>query len=247
MIKALIIEDEKPARDLLKTFLKKHPDIEVIGECADGFSGIKAISEQKPGLIFLDIQLPRINGFEILELLDFTPVVIFTTAHDEYAIKAFEQNAVDYLLKPFPQQRFDQAVEKARKRLTNLPDEQKLISGLKERETGEETINRVVVKKGSKIHIIPVEEIQYFEARDDYVMIYTKGQRFMKQMRMKTLEKKLPSEIFVRIHRSSILNINEIASIELYEKETYHALLKSGQDLKISKTGYQKLKEVLDM
>ncbi len=245
-IKTIIIDDEKLARDLLVNYLSDFREIEIIKECENGFEGLKAINELNPDLIFLDIQMPKIDGFEMLELLEDKPEIIFTTAYDQYAIKAFEHNAVDYLLKPFSRDRLNKAVSTVFERLKlskskKLPFEE-LANEIKK---PEEKLSRVVVKKGSEIHILPVDSIIYFEAQDDYVMMYTENARFLKQKTMKYYESNLDTSQFVRVHRSYIVNIKEIAKLELYDKESYLVILKSGQKLKSSKSGYKKLKEVL--
>jgi len=243
-IGVLIIEDEEPARTLIRHFLEKHESISVIGECADGFCGLKAIKEMNPDLIFLDIQMPKLTGFELLEVLEEKPEIIFTTAFDEYAIKAFEMNAVDYLLKPFSRERFDDAIEKAFARIR---------SGLKQGEnlhrlTGAEVegsppLSRIVIKKGNAISFIPVKNIQYMKAEDDYVMIYHSGGKALKDNTMKYYEEKLPSSDFVRIHRSYLVAIEHISRIEPYGKETYLAITKNGERLPVSRSGYKKIKE----
>ncbi len=245
MLKAIIVEDEKLARDLILEYLRDHPDIQVTGEYEDGFSGLKAINELKPDLVFLDIQMPKLNGFEMLEVLDHKPVIIFTTAFDQYAIKAFEFNAVDYLLKPYSQERFSEAVKKARERLVsgdvNITD--KLINHIDKKP---EIIHRVVVRSRSKIHVISVDEIRYIKAEDDYVMLYTGDGKFLKQKTMKYFEAHLPPEDFVRIHRSYIARLSEISQMQLYEKDSYIVILKDGTKLPVSKSGLPRLKDMLD-
>lgn len=245
MLKAIIVEDEKLARDLILEYLRDHPDIQVTGEYEDGFSGLKAINELKPDLVFLDIQMPKLNGFEMLEVLDHKPVIIFTTAFDKYAIKAFEFNAVDYLLKPYSQQRFSEALKKARERLAsgdiNITD--KLINHIDKQP---EIIHRVVVRSRSHIHVIPVDEIRYIKAEDDYVMLYTRDDKFLKQKTMKYFEAHLSSGDFVRIHRSYIVRLSEISQMQLYEKDSYIVILKDGTKLPVSKSGLPRLKDMLD-
>jgi two-component system LytT family response regulator len=244
-MKAIIIEDEEPARDLLKRYLEPFNDIEVIGEYIDGFEGAKAINRLKPDLVFLDIQLPRLTGIEILELLDYAPIIIFTTAYDEYAIKAFEKNAVDYLMKPFSKERFAQAIERVKSRITSKrPDEQNT-QQLAENLTTDSCLNRIVVKTPKAMVVIPVDDILYLEAQDDYVMIHTSDARHIKKQTMKYFEERLNSEQFVRIHRSFIANISHINKLEPYSKDSYIAVLKNGVKLMVSNTGYKSLKELL--
>lgn len=246
-IKALVIDDEKLARDIVKTYLTKHPSVELAGECTNGFDAIKMINELSPDLIFLDIQMPKLTGFEMLEILENPPVIIFTTAFDQYAIKAFEVNATDYLLKPFSEERFAEAILRATKQIENKNDNTKQIDGLlKHIENREEYLERVVVKIGQKISIIPVNDIKYIEAQDDYVMIYSDNGNFLKQKTMKYFEQNLDPAAFLRIHRSYIVNINNIKQIELFEKESYFALMNDGKKLPVSKSGYQELKLIFD-
>jgi len=245
MITAIIVEDEKLARDIIRDYLKDHQEIKIIGEYEDGFSGLKAINELKPELLFLDIQMPKLTGFEMLEVLDHVPAIIFTTAYDQYAIKAFEHNAVDYLLKPFSRLRFLEAVKKARERIgsgdMNITD--KLLEHI---DNQEEIIHRVVVRWGSKIHILPVADLRYIQAEDDYVMLFTKDNKYLKQKTMKFFESHLSPDEFIRIHRSYIVKLSEIAQMQLYEKDSYIVILKDGTKLPVSKGGLPNLKKLLD-
>ena len=216
-LQTLIIEDEELARNLLRSYLKDNPDIEVIGECENGFDGVKAINDKKPDLVFLDIQMPKITGFEMIELLDYKPQIIFTTAYDQYALKAFELNAIDYLLKPFSKERLLAAIDKVKHRIQNeepIDDKLEELSNLR---PGENYIDRVVVKDRHKIHIITVDQIRYIESLDDYVMIYTHDGRHMKQKTMKYFENNLDPNNFIRIHRSYIVQVENIAEIQEYE------------------------------
>ncbi|HMM11161.1 MAG TPA: LytTR family DNA-binding domain-containing protein [Bacteroidales bacterium] len=246
-IRTLIIEDEEPARNLLKSFLTQMPEIDLIGECSDGFQGLKCIQELQPDLIFLDIQMPKLTGFEMLELLDTLPEVVFTTAYDEFAIKAFELNAVDYLMKPFARQRLRQAVDKVLERFSikqsNQAGVEKLIHQMND--TGK-PLERIVVKSGSKIHVLPLDDIQQIEAQDDYVMIHTASGRFIKKETMQRLETQLPQEHFIRVHRSFIVNINQVQRIEQYGKESYLLILKNGNEVNVSKSRIKELKREFD-
>ena len=245
MIKAVLIDDEPLARSIVSEYLQSFTDIQVVQECNDGFEGVKAITQHKPDLIFLDIQMPKINGFEMLELIDQPPAVIFTTAFDEYAIKAFESHAVDYLLKPFSKDRFDKAVQKWLSQRQTGEEKNKTL--LQEEIRQPEERNRVVVKEGGNIRIIPVEEIQYIEAYDDYVKIFTTKEMFLKKKTMSFYEQSLDASQFVRVHRSYIIQLNQITRIEPLEKDTHLALLKSGAKIPLSKSGYAKLKSVLGL
>lgn len=246
-LQTLLIEDEELARNLLRSYLKDHPDVEIIGECENGFDGIKSINEKRPDLVFLDIQMPKITGFEMIELLDYRPQIIFTTAYDQYALKAFELNAVDYLLKPFSKERLLAAVEKVKQRIQNADEPDERLEELSNFRPGEGYIDRVVVKDRHKIHIITVDQIRYIESLDDYVMIYTHDGRHMKQKTMKYFENNLDPNNFIRIHRSYIVQVDNIAEIQQYEKESYIVILKDKDKtkLKVSKSGYKKIKEVL--
>jgi len=243
MIKSIIIDDEPLARSIVKEYLQEQNQVEVIQECNDGFEGVKAIVQHRPHLIFLDIQMPKINGFEMLELLDEKPSVIFTTAFDEYAIKAFETHAVDYLLKPFTRERFDKALEKF---FSQAPVQKKNTEELLNSATHLQTQSeRVVVKTAGKIKIIPITEILFLEAADDYVKIHTKEGAFLKNKTLSFFENTLPQEQFVRTHRSYIISVLEITRIDPYEKENHLAILRSGARIPVSKNGYGKLKDVL--
>jgi two-component system LytT family response regulator len=244
MNKVVIIDDEPLARSLVVEYLQQHPSIEVAAECNDGFQGVKAIMQHKPDLIFLDIQMPKINGFEMLELLDSTPSVIFTTAFDEYAIKAFEANAIDYLLKPFSKERFDLAIKKWNEK-KNTSSEKNIQSLLVNTTKQPDERNRIVVKNGSDIRIVPMVDVMYIEAYDDYVKIFTKDTYYLKKKTMNYYEQVLDSTHFFRTHRSFIINLQELTKIEPLEKNTYVVLLKNGKRIPLSRTGYSKLKETL--
>lgn len=246
MLRALIIDDEPLARLIVKEYLEKHPEIEVIGECGDGFDGVKKITELKPDLIFLDIQMPKINGFEMLELLDEIPAVIFTTAFEEFALKAFDTNAIDYLLKPFSEERFGKAIQKWQLTLKNdSANNQKISELIENTPITSSQSNRIVIKLNGKIKIIPVAELNYIEASSDFVKIFTNEGMFLKSKTMNYFENCLDSTKFVRVHRSYILNIEQVTRLEQYEKDNYIAILKDNNKVPVSKTGYQRLKIVM--
>jgi two-component system, LytTR family, response regulator len=244
-ITAIIIDDEKLARDIIKKYLQQNENIKLTGECTNGFEGIKSINDLKPDLVFLDIQMPKITGFEMLELLDEKPEIIFTTAFDQYAIKAFEVNAIDYLLKPFSLERFNDAVNKVIDKIKisekGISNYDNLITKVNE---FNDSLNRIVVKTNQKIVIIPVEKISHIEAQDDYVMIYSELGKFLKQNTMKYYEEHLNQSEFIRVHRSYIVNINEVKQVELFEKESYKITLKDGSKIPVSKSGYSKIKDI---
>jgi two-component system LytT family response regulator len=242
--KAIIVEDEKLARDLVKSYLSTLESIELIGEFADGYSGLKAINKLKPAIVFLDVQMPKLTGLELLELLDDVPQIIFTTAYDEYAVTAFDLSAVDYLLKPFSKDRFDKAVTKA---IVNIENSSGLnsIKLLKAHVEESSVLDKIVVKSNSNIHVIPLTEVVYIESEDDYVMIHTKSGKHLKHQTMKFYEQQLDPKKFARIHRSYIVNIAEINKIEKFGKDTYQVVLKNQTALKISRSRYQELKTIL--
>ena len=246
MIKAVIIDDEPLAREVVKEYLLNFPQITIMQECNDGFEGLKAIQQHQPDIIFLDIQMPKITGFEMLELVENMPAVIFTTAFEEHAIRAFEVHAVDYLLKPFSNDRFDKAVQKWLDQFQTAP----VASTTALLETAAATplqSNRVVIKINGKIKIIPVQDIHYLEAADDYVKIFTQEGNFLKNKTMSFFEKMLDPQQFTRVHRSYILNINQVTRIDPYEKENHLAILRSGARVLVSKTGYPRLKSALGL
>jgi two-component system, LytTR family, response regulator len=243
-VRALIIDDEQLARELIKNYLKDSPGIQIIGECENGFEGAKQIGELKPDLVFLDIQMPKLNGFEILEFIPDPPEIIFITAHNDFAIRAFEMNAVDYLLKPYSQERLIAAVQKAISRIaSNTPNENKISQLVQQPLT--EKLERIVVKANTKIKVIPVDKIIYLEAQDDYVMIYTDEGKHLKQGTMKYYEDHLDETRFIRIHRAYMVRIDQVVQLEPYTKDTYILKLKNGTALKVSRNGLKNLKENL--
>lgn len=239
-MRTLIIDDEPLARSLLAELLEEEKDIRIIGECGDGFEGLKSVQELQPDLIFLDIQMPKITGFEMLELLDNPPKVIFTTAYDEYALKAFDVNAVDYLLKPVNPQRLHKALDKAR--AGNDHDTQQFRDKLPQLP---EQTQRIVVKVNGNIKILPLAEVFYLESADDYVKVHASDKYYLKHQTMGRFEAQLPQQQFVRIHRSYMANVQHIHKLDLYEKDQYCVVLRNDVRLPVSRSGYSKLKEVL--
>jgi two-component system LytT family response regulator len=240
--KIIIIDDEPLARSIVAEYIQNHSDLELVAECNNGFEGVKAIMQHKPDLIFLDIQMPKINGFEMLEILDEKPSVIFTTAFDEFAIKAFEANAVDYLLKPFDKARFDGALKKWKEQKSTEKEIDALIENTNKQP---EEKNRIVVRNGSDIQIVPTSEIVYIEAYDDYVKIFTKDSYYLKKKTMTYYEQTLDNSLFFRTHRSFIINLQHLNKIEPLEKNTFVVILKNGKKVPLSRTGYSKIKELL--
>lgn len=248
MIKAIIIDDESLARELVVSYLDSEKDIEILGEYSNGFEGLKAINELNPDLVFLDVQMPKLTGFELLELLDKPCNIVFTTAYNEFAIKAFEHNAIDYLLKPFSKDRFLSALGKAKERIANSSENEDQIEKIKSHnDESDGLINRVVVKSRNKIDVIAVNKIKYFEAQDDYVMIYTNDGHYLKQKTMKYFESHLSPREFCRIHRSYLVKIDQISQLQPYEKDSWVVILKSGESLKVSRNGFKLLKKQLEI
>jgi len=244
MVKVAIVDDEEPARKLLREYLSAYDDVEIVSECANGFEAVKAVTDLKPDLLLLDIQMPRLDGFEVLELIGHEVDVIFVTAYDKYALRAFEVHAVDYLLKPFSSDRLREALDHARKRLATkekLPVEDLAASA---RPAGAK-LERVLIRDGSNVHVIPVSKLDYVEAQDDYVCFRSEGKRYLKQQTLGDVETVLDPSQFVRIHRSYILNIDRLARLELYAKDSHAAILRDGTRFPVSRSGYARLNAVL--
>lgn len=244
MIKVILIDDEPLARSILVEYLSQDPLVSIVAECGDGFEGVKAIQQHQPDLLFLDVQMPKLTGFEMLELVENPPSVIFTTAFDDYALKAFEKNAIDYLMKPISPNRFKQAFEKFKLSFSKpnaepVPNYEAVIH------QEESKLDRIVVKTGTQIKIIPVPQIKYLEAYDDYVKIHTADGLYLKNKTMAFFEKHLDEQTFVRIHRSYIIKIDQLARIEPWEKDSFVAILITGEKLNISKSGYARLKQMI--
>jgi len=244
-ITSIIVDDEALGRESLKEVLKHFEDIEIIGQCANGFEAVQAVQQSKPDLIFLDIQMPKLDGFDVVELLGKEPpAIIFVTAYDEYALRAFEAEALDYLLKPVSLQRLEKSMERVRERLLDKTP-QKMERFIDSHQENMAPLSRILIRDGIDIHILPVEDIIYIEAQEDYVKFYTQEKSFLKLEKMSNLEKVLDPQYFCRIHRSYILNINYLVKIEPYSKDNRIAKLKNGKTLSISRTGYNRLMEML--
>lgn len=244
MFKVLIVDDEPLARQLLKTLLSSYNKFIVVAESVDGFEGIKAVQEHQPDVILLDVQMPRLNGFEMLELIDEPPAIIFTTAFDQYAIKAFETQAIDYLLKPIAQDRFDQAIQKFITQSESAKSENNY-RALAEEQVYEGYQHRIVVKDNGVIRIIPSTDIIYIEANDDYIKIFTSEGHYLKKSTLKRIEQTFDPQKFVRVHRSYIVPVKQLVKIEPYEKDSHIAILTTGANIPVSKTGLEKLKNTL--
>ncbi len=239
----MIVDDEELARNLVAEFLAAHPDVAVLATCANGFEAVKAVAEKKPDVLFLDVQMPRLDGFEVLELIERDaegrPAVVFVTAYDQYALRAFDANAVDYLLKPFDRARFDTALERARSRIGTarpLAPAAPLRDG---------PLRRVVVKDGTTVTVLPVDTIDFVKAEDDYVLLSASGRTHLKQQTLASLEDSLPRSRFVRIHRSYILNLDRLKKLEPSGTGAPTAVLADGTRLPVSRTGAQRLNEIL--
>jgi two-component system LytT family response regulator len=238
----IIVDDEELARKLLREMLADHPEIEIVAECANGFEAVKAAAERKPDLIFLDVQMPKLDGFEVLELIGPGVGVIFVTAYDTYALRAFDVHAVDYLLKPFSKQRLEAALSLAENRLgENTPPAAVLAATA--RAPG--YLERIVVKDGARVHIIPVSRLDFAEAQDDYISLVSNGKAYLKQQTIASLEESLDPRQFIRIHRSYIVNLDRVAKMEPYTKDTKVAVLNDGKQLPVSRSGYQRLTALL--
>jgi len=243
-LRAIIVDDEELARSIVREHLITHPEIEVVAECANGFEAVKALTELKPDLAFLDIQMPKLNGFEVLDLVDHLPSVIFVTAYDSFALKAFEVHAIDYLLKPFSKERFEEALRRVKEQ-TSGKHQTELSGLLSEARVQKKPIERILVKEGTKVIIIPAETIDYVEAQDDYVSIRSNGKNHLKHQRLSALDSQLDSTMFLRIHRSYIVNIDRIAKIEPYAKDSHVVILRDGTKLPVSRSNFDALKRLL--
>jgi two-component system, LytTR family, response regulator len=240
-LRAIIVDDEDLARLYLREMLQTHPEIEIAAECANGFEAVKAISEHPPDLLFLDVQMPKLDGFEVLELIDCRPAVVFVTAYDEYAVRAFDSHAADYLLKPFTAERFERALERAKARVESSQPAPSAVPA----RPPESRPARIVVKVGTRVHVIPLDKLDYVAAQDDYVALYSGGRSYLKQQTISELEAALDAARFVRIHRSAIVNLERVARIEPYGKESRIAILADGSRLPVSKSGYSRLLEAM--
>jgi two-component system LytT family response regulator len=243
-LRVVVVDDEPLARAVVREYVGAHPGVEIVAECGNGFEAVKAVSELSPDLMFLDVQMPKLSGFEVVELIGRSVPVIFTTAYDEYALSAFEVHAIDYLLKPFSAERFAEALTRARERLAAreaLPVEA-LVS---EERAKHAPLERVLIRDGSKVHVLPVDKIDYVEAQDDYVSFSSEGKSYLKDQTLAAVEALLDPSRFVRIHRSYLLNIERIARVELYAKDSRIAILRDATTLPVSRAGYARLAKLL--
>jgi two-component system, LytTR family, response regulator len=242
-LRALIVDDEELARQILREYAREIAGLEIVAECSNGFDAVKTISEVKPDLVFLDVQMPKLDGFEVLELLDTMPAVIFVTAYDQYAMRAFEAHAVDYLLKPFHPDRLKKAIDRARARIGELMPFPAALSAAAR--PPERKLERIVVKDGSKVHIIPVDRLDYVEAQDDYISLHSENRNYLKQQTISNIEGQLDPARFARVHRSYIINLERIIRIEPFTKDSRVAILKDGAKIPVSRSGLSKLNTLL--
>jgi two-component system LytT family response regulator len=243
-LRVVIADDEDLARSLIREYLKDSPDVEIIAECANGFQAVKTVTELKPDLLLLDIQMPRLDGFEVLDLIGRETNVIFITAYDQYAIRAFEVHAVDYLLKPFSAERLAEALNLARNKISRGEPMAPTALSADARPPGTKP-DRILIRDGGDVHVIPMAKIDYIEAQDDYVCYRAEGKRYLKQQTLADVEAALDPARFVRIHRSYILNVDRLAKLELYAKDSHAAILRDGTRLPVSRSGYSRLNAMI--
>ena len=249
-LRVVVVDDEPLARAVVREYLTKYSEVELVAECGNGFDAVKAVTELSPDLLFLDVQMPKLDGFEVLELLGRDVPVVFITAYDQYALRAFEVHAVDYLLKPFSEERFAEALERTRERLRAMRtadepqalDVDALVAQARPRQG---PLERVLIRDGAQVNVIPVNRLDFVEAQDDYVSFKADGKQYLKDQTLANVEASLDPACFVRIHRSYILNIERIARVELYAKDSRIAILGDGTKLPVSRSGYQRLQELL--
>jgi two-component system LytT family response regulator len=241
-MRVIIVDDEHLARAVLREYLAAHPGIEIVAECANGFEAVKAIGELQPDLVFLDIQMPKLDGFEVVELAGARTHYVFVTAYDQFALKAFEVRAIDYLLKPFSRERLGQALESARTRATP-PAQLEAVASEAARRDG--PLQRILIRDGARVHVVPTASVDWIEAQDDYVQISAGGRLHLKNGRMAELEQGLDQTLFLRVHRSYIVNVGAIERIEAPTKDSWCAVLKDGKRVPVSRSGYQKVKELM--
>ena len=243
-LRALIVDDEDLARHLVREYLQGHPDIEIVGECDNGLDAVRQIGALAPDLVFLDIQMPRLTGLEVLELTGRRSGVVFTTAYDEHAIKAFELHAVDYLLKPFSQARFDDALARARTLHAGVvPAQAPALDALVARRGA--PLERILVRDREQVHVIAIAQVECIEAQGDYLAIHADGKCHLKPQRISEIEAQLDPARFLRVHRSFIINLAHLQAIERPGPDRHAARLRSGKRVPISRSGYEKLRTLV--
>ena len=249
-LRIVIVDDEPLARAVVREYASADPDVEIVADCANGFEAVKAVAELRPDLVLLDVQMPKLDGFEVLELLGRDQAVIFITAYDQYALRAFEVHAVDYLLKPFSAERFQEAMVRARERIRAkatppAPDPPDLDALVRDAKPKAGPVERILIRDGANVHVLPVDAIDYIEAQDDYVAFKSAGKQYLKDQTLSAVEGALDPSRFVRVHRSFILNVDRISKVELYAKDSRMAILKDGTRLPVSRAGYARLSQLL--
>jgi two-component system, LytTR family, response regulator len=248
-LRIVIVDDEQLARAVVREYAAADPQIEIVADCANGFEAVKAVAELKPDLVLLDVQMPKLDGFEVLELLGRDQPVIFITAYDQYALRAFDVHAVDYLLKPFSAERFQEAIDRARERLRAkeaAPGADDIAEIVRDAKPKTGPAGRVLIRDGANVHVLPVDKIDYVEAQDDYVAFKSEGKQYLKDQTLAAVEATLDPSRFVRIHRSFILNVDRISKVELYAKDSRMAILRDGTRLPVSRAGYARLSQLLE-
>src|SRR5579884_2617709 len=245
-IRTVLVDDEDLARQVLREYLSKEQDIEIAAECNNGFDAVKAVAEHKPELLFLDVQMPKLDGFEVLELIDREVAVVFVTAYDQYAMKAFDAAAVDYLLKPFDLNRFRTALDRVRRATAARIAPSSAADLKRAAQPPGQYLSRIVIKDGARVHILPVAQIEYIEAQDDYVALHSGGKTYLKQQTISGLEASLDPALFIRVHRSFVVNLERVTKIEPYTKDTRIAILSGGAQVPVSRAGYMRLKELME-
>ena len=243
-LRIVIADDEDLARSVVREYLRDTLDLEIVAECRNGFEAVKAVTELKPDLLLLDIQMPRLDGFEVLDLVGRETNVIFTTAYDQYAIRAFDVHAVDYLLKPFSAERLAEALDRARKKIDRGESTAPAVLAVDARPPGTKP-DRILIRDGGDVHVLPMLKVDYVEAQDDYVCYRVEGKRYLKQQTLADVETALDPTRFVRIHRSYILNVDRLAKLELYAKDSHAAILRDGTRLPVSRSGYSRLNTMI--
>jgi two-component system LytT family response regulator len=246
VIRAVIVDDEELAREVLREYLNGQEDVQIAGECTNGFDAVKFVSEHKPDLLFLDVQMPKLNGFEVLELIGSEIAVVFVTAYDQYAMKAFDAAAVDYLLKPFDAERFQVAMRRVRRRLGENMQTTNASELKNAAQAPGQYAQRVVVKDGTRVHIIPIDQLDYAEAQDDYIALHSLGKSYLKQQTISSLGDSLDPGRFVRVHRSFLVNLERVRNIEPYTRDTRLAILADGSQIPVSRAGFMRLKELMN-
>jgi len=249
-MRVIIVDDEPLARAVLREHLAAHADVDIVGECANGFEAVKAIGELAPELVFLDIQMPKLDGFEVVELAGTKTHYVFVTAYDQFALRAFEVHAIDYLLKPFGRERLDAALAHARTRLRSQEQQadglQAVVQAVVQAATQRNgPLTRLLIRDGARVHVVPIADIDYIEAQDDYIAVCAGGKRWLKSQRLSELEGQLDPLAFLRVHRSYIVNVGAVARIEPLGRDSHCAVLRDGTRIPVSRSGYARVRDLI--